>query len=369
MNIKKELLPVTTFARIDIKRLFRDKVAIFFVFIFPIMFLLIFGSIFSGDNEVRFKVAVINESTSQFSKEFVDQLNKNDVFNVNKEVTSLDEAKERMSRSSLDATIVLPANFGNQKGQLPGGEAVIIYDQNSAQAARTLTSVMESIFAEINAKLVATETPFTVRAESTATKGLSQFDYTFAGLLGFTLLSLGIFGPTSVFPRLKQKGVIRRYHTTTLKVWQYFMGNVISNGFNGILAVALMFVVALTVFDLNMRGDYISLLILVLLGAALMFGIGLAIGGWAKNENQAAPLAQLVAIPMMFLSGVFFPVFLMPQFLQTITQFFPLTPIIDGFRMIIAEGMTITEIGPQIVIICIWLVIVYFLAFKLFRWE
>jgi ABC-2 type transport system permease protein len=211
--------------------------------------------------------------------------------------------------------------------------------------------------------------PFTVVGESTATQGLTPFDYTFAGLLGFTLLSLGIFGPTSVFPRLKQRGVIRRYHTTTLKVWQYFTGNVISNGFTGILAVGLMFVIALTVFDLNMRGDYISFLITILLGATLMFGIGLAIGGWAKNENQAAPLSQLVALPMMFLSGVFFPTFLMPQFLQTLTILLPLTPIVESFRMIVTEGMTLFEIGPQLGLIIGWTIVVYALAFKLFRWE
>lgn len=368
--MKKSLLPVTTFARIDIKRLFRDKVAIFFVFIFPVMFLLIFGSIFGGDSNISFKVALLSESNNQFTTNFVAEIKKNDVFDVDEKITTLDQAKEKLNRGTIDAAIILPASFGEPgTSGTPAGQATVLYDQSSAQAGQTLASIMQAIFADINKQFVATVTPFTVKTESTATKGLTQFDYTFAGLLGFTLLSLGVFGPTSVFPRLKQKGVLRRYHTTTLKVWQYFTGNVISNGFTGILSVALMFAIALIVFDLNMRGDYLSFLVMILLGATLMFGIGLAIGGWAKNENQAAPLAQMVALPMMFLSGVFFPTFLMPEFLQKITQFIPLTPIVDGFRMIVTEGMTIFELGPQVGIILIWTVVVYFLAFKLFRWE
>lgn len=334
------------------------------------MFLLIFGSIFSGDNNITFKVALLAESNNQFTTSFVDQIKNNDVFDVDEKITTLDAAKEKMNRGTIDAVIVLPATFGEiGKEGYPSGQATVLYDQTSSQAGQTLGSIMQAIFADINAKFVAVSSPFTVKTESTATKGLTQFDYTFAGLLGFTMLSLGVFGPTSVFPRLKQKGVLRRYHTTTLKVWQYFVGNVISNGFTGILSVALMFVVALVVFDLNMRGDYFSFLVMILLGATLMFGIGLAIGGWAKNENQAAPLAQMVALPMMFLSGVFFPTFLMPEFLQKITQFIPLTPIVDGFRMIVTEGMTIFEIGPQVVIILAWTVIVYFIAFRVFRWE
>lgn len=369
--MKQKFLPVITFARIDIKRLFRDKVAIFFVFVFPLIFLAIFGSIFSGDNTVSFKVAIINHSQTEFSKKFVEELSKNDIFNIDTAITDVDMANQKMNRGSLDATIILPASFGEvaQGTAYPSGQVQIKYDQNSEQAARTLGTIMESVLGDINAQFVEVKTPFSVALESTATKGLTQFDYTFSGLLGFTLLSLGVFGPTSVFPRLKTRGVLRRYHTTTLKVWQYFTGNVLSNGFTGILSVALMFTTAVLFFDLTMKGNYLTLIFMTIVGATLMFGIGLAIGGWAKNENQAAPLSQVVALPMMFLSGVFFPTFLMPPVLQSITQFIPLTPIIDSFRYIITEGKTIFELGPQLAIIGIWLVIVYFLAFKFFRWE
>lgn len=371
MNIRKNILPITTFARIDIKRLFRDKVAIFFVFVFPLIFLAIFGSIFSGDNNVSFKIGLLVQSDTQFTKDFVAGLEKNSVFNIDKEVTDLEIAKKKMSQSTIDATIILPPDFGSvqQGAQYPSGQVQIIYDQTKDQAGRTLESIMKSVLADINSQFVTVVTPFTVKAESTATKGLTQFDYTFAGLLGFTLLSLGVFGPTSVFPRLKSRGVLRRYHTTTLKVWQYFTGNVISNGFTGILAIALMFIAATLFFDLQMRGDYLSFLVVVILGATLMFGIGLAIGGWAKNENQAAPISQLVAMPMMFLSGVFFPTFLMPDFLQSITKFIPLTPIIDSFRMVVTEGKSLIEIGPQIGIILLWTLVVYVIAFRVFRWE
>jgi len=371
MNIRKSLLPVTTYVRIDVKRLFRDKVAIFFVFLFPLIFLFVFGSIFRGDNDVSFRVALLNESNSAFSKEFSDEIKKNDIFKVDNEVTNIDLAKEKMNRGQIDATIVLPKSFGETKqGQnYPSGEAKVIYDQNNQSAGTTLNSIMEGIFKDINQKLVSTPTPFTVKSESTATKGLSQFDYTFTGILGFTLLSLGIFGPTSVFPRLKQRGVLRRYHLTTLKVWQYFVGNVLSNAFVGLLSVATMFIAALTIFDLNMRGNYLNLIAIVILGVILLFGIGLAIGGWARTENQAAPLAQIATLPMMFLSGVFFPTFLMPELLQNITKFIPLTPIIDSLRMIVTENASLLDLGPQLAVIFGWIVVIYLVAFKVFRWE
>lgn len=368
-KVKRALLPVYTFVKIDVRRLFRDKVAIFFVFAFPLIFLFIFGNLFGSNNEVSFKVGLINQSQSEFSKEFVGQLEENKIFNIDKEVTSMDQAREKMNRSEVDATIILPEAFGQVQAGQPAGQAQVLYDQNNQQAAQTLTSVLEGIFKDINAQLVPTQTPFTVIAEGTNTAGLNRFDYTFAGLLGFAILSLGIFGPTTVFPRLKQRGVLRRYKTTTLRVWQYFLGNVVSNSIVGLLAVGLMFGVALTVFDFNMRGDYLSMAAIIVLGTVVLFGIGLAVGGWAKNENQAAPLANLLTFPMMFLSGTFFPRFLMPEWLQSVSALLPLTPVIDGARLIATEGRTIFEIGPQVGLLVAWAVIIYAIAFKVFRWE
>ena len=370
-DFKKSILPVTTFVKIDVKRLFRDKVAIFFVFLFPLIFLIIFGSIFNGNNSVSFRVALLNESDSAFAKDFEAKIRDNDVFKVDQNVSDLDAAKEKINRGQLEATIILPAGFGEVQAEssFPGGEARVLYDQSNESSGQTLASLMDGIFKEINAGIVPTIVPFSVKAESTATIGLTQFDYTFSGVLGFTLLSLGIFGPTTVFPRLKQKGVLRRYHTTTLKVWQYFTGNVISNGIIGLLACGLMFVAALTFFDLNMRGSYFNLGVIVVFGTVLLFGIGLALGGWAKNENQAAPLAQLVTLPMIFLSGVFFPTFLMPQLLQNITKFIPLTPIIDSVRLINTENASLVDLGPQLIVMAVWTVIIYLIAFRAFRWE
>jgi len=369
-SLRKQFLPITTFARIDFKRLFRDKVAIFFVFLFPLIFLFIFGGIFGKNDSVSFKIALLNNSDSEFSKTFSTQLKDSKVIKVDEKVSTLDQAKEKMTRSELDAAVILPQTFGNiSENNYPAGEVEVLYNQSNEQGGQTLGAVLEGIFKEINSEFVSMEVPFTVKTQSTATQSQKRFDYTFSGLLGFSILSLGIFGPTNVFPRLKQRGVLRRYSTTTLKVWQYFVGNMLSNAAVGILSVSSMFIVSMVVFDLNMQGDYFSLFALVVLGVTVLFGIGLAVGGWAKNENQAAPLANLVSFPMMFLSGTFFPRFAMPEWLQHVSGFLPLTPVIDGIRLIVTEGKTIFEIGPQIGLLAAWAVVIYFVAFKVFRWE
>ena len=318
--LRKQLFTVGVFVRINSRRFFRDRVALFFTVIFPLIFLFVFGSLNSGGGNISFNVAIINHSSSTFANDFVKQSKDSKILKVNETVTSLDAAKDKMGRSELDATIVLPADFGDiQPGQTyPSGQAEVIYTQNNQASASALTSVLNTQFSATNGKLVSTVTPFTVKGTQLNEKSLSPFDYTFAGLLGFSIVGMGIFGPVNVFPELKKMGILRRLSTTPLRVWQYFLSTVIAQAAIGVVSFAALFVVAIFVFHLSIVGNWFELVSFLLLGMVAILGIGLALGGWAKNERQAAPLANIIVFPMMFLSGTFFPRYLMPDWLQHI---------------------------------------------------
>jgi ABC-2 type transport system permease protein len=371
MTLKQKLYTVWAFFIVNLKRLFRDRLALFFTFLFPLIFLFVFGSLNSGDKSVSFHVAIINESKSTLAKQFVGQLEKQKTFKVDKKVTSFSVANEKMSRGELDATIELPASFGTAPAGLsnPTGQAIVHYTQNNQSAAQTLTTVLQAQLQVINAKLVKSETPLTVTSKQNNERSLRSFDYTFTGLLGFAILGAGIFGPINVFPELKKMGILRRLHTTPLRVWQYFLSVMLGNAVSGLLSLAVMFLVAIVIFHLRVVGNYFELTLFLALSVITILGIGLAIGGWAKNERQAAPLANIIVFPMMFLSGTFFPRFLMPHWLQGITAFLPLSPVIDGARLIATEGKHLIDLGPQLAVMGAWVLIVYFIAFRVFRWE
>lgn len=371
MSIQKSLLPVRVFAKISVRRSFRDRLALFFIFLFPLIFLFVFGGIFGkSSKDVTFRVALINQSDTIFAANFAKQITDGKTFKVDTKATTMDLAKEKMNRGQLDAAIVLPANFGKVKNGIPGGEAQVVYTSNNEQAGQTLATVLDGqVFKQINQQFVHQDTPFTVKGERLNSKSLSQFDYTFAGLLGFSIIGLGIFGPVNFFPEMKKQGILRRLHTTPLRVWQFFVANVLAQSIIGIISLALMFAVGMGVFHLKVTGNFLELVVFLVFSIVTIFSIGMAIGGWAANERQAQPLANLVVFPMMFLSGTFFPRFLMPQWLQTVSNFLPLTPVIDGVRLIATEGKHLTQLGPQLGLMAVWTVVIYAIAFSVFRWE
>src|SRR5690606_36903872 len=146
-----------------------------------LIFLFVFGSLSNGNKDVSFNVALINQSETTFAKQFAKQATDSKVLKVDKEIATLDEAKEKMGRSEIDATIVLPADFGalKQGTPYPSGEAKVVYTQNNQQSATALTSILDAQFKAMNAKFVNVVAPFTVKGEQINERSLSSFDYTF----------------------------------------------------------------------------------------------------------------------------------------------------------------------------------------------
>jgi len=366
---QKKLYTVLVFTKLNTRRFFRDRLALFFGILFPLIFLFVFGGINSGSGNISFNVALLNRSDTAFAKQFAQQLDKSKTFKINKTITSFSDAKERMTRSQVDATIVLPQGFGEVKSGAPSGQAQVYYTQNDATSGQTLTTVLDGEFKGINNKFVQAQVPLTVKGVTLSNKSLTSFDYAFAGLLGFSIIGLGIFGPINVFPELKKQGILRRLHTTPIRVWQYFLSTMFSQAMIGLISISVMFIAAISVFHLKVVGNYFEIALFVVLSIFMILGIGLAIGGWAKNERQAAPLSNIIVFPMLFLSGTFFPRFLMPEWLQKITSFLPLTPVIDGIRLLTTEGKHLVDIAPQLGLMAIWMLVVYIIAFRVFRWE
>jgi ABC-2 type transport system permease protein len=367
--MKRYFLTIWTLCVVLTKRWSRDPVALFFIFLFPMIFLLVFGAM-SRSNSVSFNVVLLNRSDTKFAADFASQIKKNKIFKVKDDVKTFDAAKDKMGRGELDSIIELPAGFGQPNNKdVPEGKIVVYYQEASPDTGRTVASVMQQVLDGINKQLTGAIDPLTVEQKATKTTDLTRFDYTLAGIVGFSILSLTIFGMANGFPADKKTGALRRMRATPLRASQLVLATALEYLLIGLLSVALMFAVATVLFDFDMRGNYLTLAAFVLMGIFTLFGFGMAIGGWARNENQSAPLSNLVAFPMMFLSGVFFPSFLMPQWLQNISHYLPLTPVVDGIRLIITENAGLFSLGPQLAILAGWSVIIYALAFKVFRWE
>jgi ABC-2 type transport system permease protein len=357
------------FAKMQLARIFRDPVTLIVLFAIPMLLLLLFGAFTANTDALRLRVATVNQSNETVAQEFVKGLDTIEVLKQSDEKLTIDEARKKMRNHELDGIIALPADFGTVQDALPRGSVKVYVDETDTTTGDILSSVVNSAIDETNKHITGSAQPISLEKISISSTGASIFDGLFAMFSAMAIMMVGIFGVGSSIPADKKAGILRRLRATPLRSSQIVLGTMLAYAVIAILAIALMTVLALTVFGLTMRGSWLDYSLFTLLATVLMLGFGLAIGGWAKNSTQADIYGQIVFISSLAFSGLWVPRALMPEWLQDITAYLPLTPIIDGIRSIVAEGIALTSLGSELAVIGIWAVVVFIVGIKTFKWE
>jgi ABC-2 type transport system permease protein len=187
------------------------------------------------------------------------------------------------------------------------------------------------------------------------------------------IMQTGLFTVVFTLVRFKSQGVLRRLKATPVGASHFLAGQLTTRAIVVVLQTYILVTVGAIVLGVRIGAGrslvWFDLTILALLGGALFIAIGLAISGWAKNEETAAPIANIISMPMMFLSGVFFPLSILPDWVTQWAQFLPLTYLADGMRAITVEGAALSTLGSELIGLGVWILISFAIATKAFRWE
>ncbi|HTK81476.1 MAG TPA: ABC transporter permease [Bacteroidota bacterium] len=209
----------------------------------------------------------------------------------------------------------------------------------------------------------------TIHTEVVNSRNLTYIDFLLPGILAMAIMQAGVFGVAFGFVILKKRGILRRMLVTPMSPSDFIISQVTARVIILMLQVLIMIGAGVFVFHLHFIGNIFNMIIVGVLGGIIFLSIGFALSGISKSEDQVAPLANLVSLPMMMLSGVFFSRSNLPGFAHTITNYFPLTYLADGLRSIAIDGAGLGDIVPQLIGLAVWCVITVFIAIKAFRWE
>lgn len=339
----------------------RNRAAVFFSLFLPLVIMLIFG-VLNFEGSTTFQLGLVDEANTEASRTLVSSIEGVESFEVT--TGDRDETLGALEDGEHEMVLVIPSGWGENRTY----PALTAYAATNAQQdAQIGALILDSIVLRFFAG--STDLPESmVTVEQVAVRDLGYIDFLVPGIVGMTVMQLGLFGVAFGFVQLKRTGALRRLFATPTSP-AYFLGaQVASRLIIAFVQVVILFGIGI-LFGLQMFGDYASLAVIVLLGSVIFLAVGFSIAGWAKNEDQAAPVANLISLPMMFLSGVFFPRDAMPDFLASITQYMPLTYVNEALRAVVNEGASLASLGPQLLGMGIWTVITFLLAVRLFRWE
>jgi ABC-2 type transport system permease protein len=350
------------------KMFVRNRAAVFFSLFLPLIIMLIFGVLnFEGSTELD--VGIVDEAQNGASAALTERLEAYEYLVLANGERDVEHAA--LEAGDRDFVIEIPSGW---EAPAPGSASGLVAYASSADPAQQQVgqgllqqAVGQALFAPAGGG-GGSGFAAPLEFESVESRDLGYIDFLVPGIVGMTIMQLGLFGVAFGFVQLKRTGALRRLFATPTSPAYFLSAQVLSRLIIGVVQVSILFGVGIW-FGLQMFGDYLSLLVIVLIGSAIFLAVGFAIAGWAKNEDQAAPVANLVSLPMMFLSGVFFPRDAMPDFLASITQFMPLTYVNEALRAIVNEGAGLLSLGPQLLGMGVWVVITFVLAVRMFRWE
>jgi ABC-2 type transport system permease protein len=277
-------------------------------------------------------------------------------------------AKNLSKGSNMDAIINIQKNNG-----LPAYILNIQYTKAAAQKDGILQSVLNSIFYQVNTYGNKAPQPVAeIKATTVSGREYRYIDFLLPGMLGFSLLSSGVFGTAFVFLSLRLTLVIKRFFATPVKKYSIVLGEALARLIFSWIGALFIIVVGHYFFSFTLVHGIttvLNMLILSAIGLIIFMGFGFIISGIAKNESAVPPLSNIITLPQFLLSGTFFATTAFPTWLQGISKILPLTYLNTAMREVAFEGAGLGEVTHQLMILGIWFIIVYAVAVKTFKWE
>lgn len=349
---------------------FREKQAVFWNFLFPLFLILFFGMIFGGDSSFgnfSLSVGYVDLDRSDASKQFGQIFEMVPVIKIKK--GDRKELEARLRRGKLNYLIIIPENFKLGDGTYKPIE--LKYDPQQVNTNQIGFSMFDQIIYRMNRYLSDTEPMVSLKkspVEAVKTR-VRYIDWLVPGILAMSLLSAALFGIGVVIASEREKGQLRRFAVTPLPKSVYISTQTLQRFFIAVLQALVIIFVSLLVFNVKMKGSWLMLLVVVCVGLLAFSALGYALAARVKKAQTTAAVANVFFLPMMFLSGVYFPIEAMPSYLQPVAKALPLTYLNDAVRLVYAGNETFKDLLLPLVILSAWFIACFIIAVKMFVWE
>jgi len=358
----------------NLRGLTRDRAALFWTFFFPVMFVLLFGVLFSGSGDSKVTVGFVDLDGTPTSAALRAQIVANVPILTLKDGT-VDAEKAAMQNGDVSAVIVIPKGLQDAvaatKAGHPASVAIELFtDPAQTQTSQVVTNAVSQIANGFSLGVVSPTgaAVLTVSGLTLSSTNISTVTYLVPSILAMALMQLGVFAAVPLVQQ-REKGILKRMGATPLPRWKLVASNILLRLIVAALDTVLIIGIGIAVFHIQLVGNLAAAAGFVFLGAGAFLALGFMLASFLKTEEQATGVVQVVQMPLMFLSGIFFPFDFMPDFLRSVARLLPLTYLGDGLRQSMVNGTQVAPLAVDAVILAGWLVVCLVIAARSFSWE
>jgi ABC-2 type transport system permease protein len=375
----------------DLLEFSRSKLRLVMLILMPLFMMMMVGFIFPTGNTISHTpVALANQDVSVNSTSLGNGL-VTELETVNNQTgmmdlrvaTGYDEIKTMIQSGKVSGGIIVPPTFTSDILAGRQGNITIMTDQSNPQTSAMIQSVVTKLIEQLgsqaaernlnqtyNISLQDAPTvlmPYDVQVRGIVPGTPNYFEFVAPGIMSMVVMMSLMTGLPHAISYEKDMGTLDGMLVAPTSRWAIILGKVLAQSTRGMIQGFIILLMAVLLFGVVIHGSILLVILLILLTVFSFVGLGILITSFADKEETATMVMMTLMFPMMFLSGVFFPIQQMPSFMQTLANFLPLTYAASAMRKVMVLGAGVSAITPEVVILGVFGIVLLTVAVPMFK--
>jgi ABC-2 type transport system permease protein len=383
----------------DLLEFSRSKVRLVMLVVMPLFMMLMVGFIFpSGTSISNQPVAIANLDTGatvmvnntpvpvHLGNTFVSDLslinNKTGMMQMSSS-TGFNDIKSRIQDGSITGGIILPQNFTSDMLRGLQGDVILVTDQSNPQISAIMTEVLTETIQDMGTQqaeyglnstyhvslnmTVAMVQPYNVQTKGIIPGNPNYFEFVAPGITAMVVMMSLMTGLPHAISYERDVGTLDGMLVAPTSRLSIILGKVMAQTVRGVVQAAIIFAIAVGLFGVVIYGNLLLVAALILLTVFSFVGLGILITSFADREETATMVMMTLMFPMMFLSGVFFPIQQMPWYMQDVALILPLTYATTALRKVIVLGAGVSAVWTDVVVLLLVGIVLLAIAVPLFK--
>ena len=356
------------------------------------------GFIFPNQNTLKnVPIGIANRSNGSISRTLVSTItnlklspDKPDLAFEIKTYDSVEAIKEAIKSQAISGGIDIPADFDQKITATEQAQVTVVQDQSNPQISQMVDQILAQVVTgfssevgaqKINQILTAVPptnpissisaqsiiAPIQAKIEGIIPGNPNYFEFVAPGIMAMIVMTAVLTGLAASISREKEQGTLDGILISPINRLAIVLGKALSQAIRGLVQGAIVLLLAFLLFGVTVHGSILLVALLLVLGIFSFIGLGILVSAIATEQETATQLLFMFQFPMLFLSGVFFPIALMPNLMQKIAHVIPLTYAINAIRKVMVLGAGFSAVRTEFLILLIFGVVTLAISVPVFK--
>ena len=309
-------------------------------------------------------IGLVDYSDSNISKEFIDKLSNNVLFNINQ--SDEESLRNKLIKGELTLILLLPNDMGDASKTT---NIKLLADKSQINFIEAIKPIINQTLISVEREISEKIPMFSLNIQDIKSRTQTYLDFLLPGIMAFMLMNLSIAGSGFNIVEFRRRGILKRLFVTPIKPIDFVSAIVVARMVIVLGQLSIIFSFAFFFLNVNIVGSISHLFFVIMLSVLMFLTLGFSIGSLAKTQESVGVIASIFIYPQIVMSGVFFPIETLPEFIQPFSEILPLSIVADAMRSISSDGLSLLAVYNKLIGIVTWTVIGTFVSTKLFVWK